>query len=134
MRAVFTRYGPPDVVDVGELEKPVPQDGEVLIKVLAVSVNPVGWRTMKGGSYILRTLLGLRKPKIKRLGVDVAGRVEAVGRNVTEVKQGKAVFGTCRGAFAEYACACEPTRIMKSALVIKPENVTFEQAATAPVA
>ena len=66
MRAVFTRYGPPDVVEVGELEKPVPKDGEVLIKVLAASVNPLDWRTMTGGPYVLRMLLGLRKPKIKR--------------------------------------------------------------------
>jgi NADPH:quinone reductase-like Zn-dependent oxidoreductase len=134
MRAVFTRYGSPDVVEVGELEKPVPEDGEVLIKVLAASVNPLDWRTMTGGPYVLRTLLGLRKPEIKRLGVDVAGRVEAVGRDVTEFKPGDEVFGTCRGAFAEYVCACEPARFMKSALAIKPENVTFEQVAAAPVA
>lgn len=134
MKAAYTRYGPPDVVEVKELEKPIPKDDEVLIKVCAASVNPLDWKTMTAGPYIVRMLLGLRKPKIKRLGVDVAGRVEAVGRNVTEFKPGDEVFGTCRGAFAEYACACEPARLMRSALVIKPEIVTFEQAAAAPVA
>jgi NADPH:quinone reductase-like Zn-dependent oxidoreductase len=79
-------------------------------------------------------LLGLRKPKIKQLGVDVAGQVEAVGRNITQFKPGDAVFGTCRGAFAEYACTCQSAKLMKSALVMKPDNVTFEQAAAAPVA
>ena len=134
MKAAFTRYGPPDVVEVRELEKPVPSDNEVLIKVCAASVNPLDWRTMTGGPNILRLLLGLRGGKIKRLGVDVAGRVEAVGRNVTEFKPGDEVFGTCRGAFAEYACACEPSRLMRSALAMKPANVTFEQAAAAPIA
>jgi NADPH:quinone reductase-like Zn-dependent oxidoreductase len=134
MIAAYTRYGPPDVVEVGEIEKLVPNDGEVLIKVFAASVNPLDWKTMGGGPHVVRAMLGLRRPKIRRLGVDVAGRVEAVGRDVTEFKPGDEVFGTCRGAFAEYACACEPARLMKSALARKPENVTFEQAAAAPVA
>jgi NADPH:quinone reductase-like Zn-dependent oxidoreductase len=134
MRAAYTKYGPPDVVEVGDLDKPVPAKSEVLIKVRAASVNPLDWKTMTGGPYIVRLLLGLRKPKIKQLGVDVAGQVEAVGENVTEFKPGDAVFGTCRGAFAEYACTCESARVMKSALVMKPHNVTFEQAACAPIA
>jgi NADPH:quinone reductase-like Zn-dependent oxidoreductase len=134
MKAAYTRYGPPDVVEVNGLDKPVPRDNEVLIKVRAASVNPLDWKTMTGGPYIVRILLGLRKPKIKQLGVDVAGQVEAVGRNVTQFKPGDAVFGTCRGAFAEYACTCQSAKLMKSALVMKPENVTFEQAAAAPVA
>ena len=129
MKAAYTRYGPPDVVEVNDLDKPVPRDNEVLIKVRAASVNPLDWKTMTGGPYIVRLLLGLRKPKIKQLGVDVAGQVEAVGRNVTQFKPGDAVFGTCRGAFAEYACTCQSAKLMKSALVMKPNNVTFEQAA-----
>ena len=101
MKAAYTRYGPPDVIEVNDLDKPVPRDNEVLIKVRAASVNPLDWKTMTGGPYIVRLLLGLRKPKIKQLGVDVAGQVEAVGRNVTQFKPGDAVFGTCRGAFAD---------------------------------
>jgi NADPH:quinone reductase-like Zn-dependent oxidoreductase len=83
---------------------------------------------MKGGPYIVRVLLGLGKPKIKRPGVDVAGQVEAVGKNVTQFKSGDAVFGLCKGTFAEQVCAPQ------SAVVIKPDNVTFEQAAAVPVA
>jgi NADPH:quinone reductase-like Zn-dependent oxidoreductase len=134
MKAAYTRYGPPDVIEVDDLDKPVPRDNEVLIKVRAASVNPLDWKTMTGGPYIVRLLLGLRKPKIKQLGVDVAGQVETVGRNVTQFKPGDAVFGTCCGAFAEYACTCQSAKLMKSALVIKPDNVTFEQAACAPIA
>jgi len=134
MKAAYTRYGPPDVIEVNDLDKPVPRDNEVLIKVRAASVNPLDWKTMTGGPFIVRFLLGLRKPKIKQLGVDVAGQVEAVGRNVAQFKPGDAVFGTCRGAFAEYACTCGSARIMKPALALKPDNVTFEQAACAPIA
>jgi NADPH:quinone reductase-like Zn-dependent oxidoreductase len=137
--AVYSRYGPPDVVQIKEVEKPVPRDNEVLIKVRAASVNPLDEGVMKGGG---RVVTGLRQPNAARLGVDVAGQVEAVGRNVTQFKPGDAVFGVCisdpqasalrvwipKGAFAEYACAPE------SALVMKPDNVTFEQAASAPVA
>jgi NADPH:quinone reductase-like Zn-dependent oxidoreductase len=134
MKAAYTRYGPPDVVEVSDLDKPVPRDNEVLIKVRAASVNPLDWKTMTGGPFIVRLLLGLREPKIKQLGVDVAGEIEAVGRNVTKFRPGDAVFGTCRGAFAEYACTCESARIMKPALAVKPDDVTFEQAACAPIA
>lgn len=134
MKAAYTRYGPPDVIEVDDLNKPVPRDNEVLIKVRAASVNLLDWKTMTGDPYIVRLLLGLRKPKITRLGVDAAGQVEAVGRNVTQFKPGDAVFGTCRGAFAEYVCTCGLARIMKPALAVKPDNVTFEQAACAPIA
>jgi len=134
MKAAYTRYGPPDVVEVNDLDMPVPRDNEVLIKVRAASVNPLDLKTMTGGPYMVRLLLALRKPKIKQLGVDVAGQVEGVGRNVTQFKPGDAVFGTCRGAFAEYACTCGSARIMKPALAVKPDNVTFEQAACAPIA
>jgi len=137
--AVYTRYGPPAVVQIAEVEKPVPKDDGVLIKVRAASVNPLDEGLMKGAG---RAVTGLRKPKVTRLGVDVAGQVEAVGRNVTQFKPGDDVFGVCisnpqdstvrvwipQGAFAEYACAPE------SALVMKPDNVTFEQAASTPVA
>lgn len=137
--ALYTRYGHPDVVQIEDIEKPVPKGNGVLIKVRAASVNPLDEGLMKGGG---RIVTGLRKPKVTRLGVDVAGQVEAIGRNVTQFKPGDEVFGVCirdpqdsaarvwipQGAFAEYACAPEST------LAIKPENVTFEQAASAPVA
>ena len=126
--AVYTRYGPPDVVQFADVDKPVPKDNEVLIKVRAASVNPLDWHYMRGTPRFLRLMAGLRKPNVTRLGVDVAGRVEAVGRNVTQLRPGDEVFGSCRGAFAEYACTSE------SALVTKPDNVTFEQAAAVPVA
>ena len=125
---VYYNYGSPDVLKCEEIEKPTAGDNEVLIKVRAASVNPFDWHFMRGTPYIVRIQAGLRKPKVTRLGVDVAGQVEAVGRNVTQFKPGDEVFGACRGAFAEYACASE------SALVMKPDNVTFEQAASAPVA
>jgi NADPH:quinone reductase-like Zn-dependent oxidoreductase len=129
MKAVVcTRYGPPDVVQIADVEKPVPKDNEVLIKVRAASVNPYDWHFMRGTPYLLRIAAGLRKPKDKRLGVDVAGQVEAMGRDVTQFKAGNAVFGLCRGAFAGYACTPE------SKLGMKPENVTFEQAAAVPIA
>ncbi|MGA8100791.1 MAG: NAD(P)-dependent alcohol dehydrogenase [Candidatus Acidiferrales bacterium] len=126
--AIYTRYGPPEVVQVTEVEKPVPKDDEVLIKVRAASVNPLDWHFMRGTPYLVRLMAGLREPKDTRLGVDVAGQVERVGRNVTQFKAGDEVFGTCRGAFAEYACTPE------SKLFAKPGNVTFEQAASAPIA
>jgi NADPH:quinone reductase-like Zn-dependent oxidoreductase len=126
--AIYTRYGSADVVRIMDVEKPVPKDNEVLIKVRAASVNPLDWHFMRGMPYFLRIAAGLRKPKDKRLGADVAGQVEVVGKNVTQFKPGDDVFGVCRGAFAEYACAPE------SKLVVKPGKVTFEQAASAPVA
>ena len=128
--AVYTKYGPPDVVQIMDLEKPVPKDDEVLIKVRAASVNPADWRLMRGAPRIFRILFRLRKPTTMqpgRLGHDVAGHVEAVGRNVTRFKPRDEVFGACRGALAEYACASE------TKLATKPDNLTFEQAASVPV-
>jgi NADPH:quinone reductase-like Zn-dependent oxidoreductase len=125
---VYNEYGSADVLKCVEIEKPVPNDGEVLIKVRAASVNPLDWRLMEGNPRFLRLFFGLRKPRLGRPGVDVAGEVEAVGRNVTQFKSGDEVFGACRGAFAEYACTG------KSKLVMKPDNVTFEQAASINVA
>jgi NADPH:quinone reductase-like Zn-dependent oxidoreductase len=122
-------YGPPDVLQYTEVAKPTPKDDEVLIRIRAASVNPLDWRIMGGKPLFTRLMIGgLRKPKVTRPGVDVAGQVEAVGRNVTQFKPGDEVFGSCRGAFAEYACTSE------SAVVMKPANVTFEQAASVPVA
>jgi NADPH:quinone reductase-like Zn-dependent oxidoreductase len=140
--AVYTSYGPPDMVRIADVTKPVPREDEVLIAVRAASVNPLDGLTT-GKPYSLRVMTGLRKPNVTRLGVDVAGQVAAAGRNVTEFKPGDQVFGLClvnpyapgaaawtrtQGAFAEYACAPE------SVIVSKPDNITFEQAAAAPVA
>lgn len=125
---VYLNYGSPDILKLEETEKPTAAENEVLIRVRAASVNPYDWHFMRGEPYLLRLIAGLRKPKDTRLGVDVAGQVEAVGGKVTEFKSGDEVFGACRGAFAEYVCGSE------AALVMKPENVTFEQAASVPVA
>jgi NADPH:quinone reductase-like Zn-dependent oxidoreductase len=125
---VYDAYGPPDVLRCEEVEKPAPSGGEVRVRVRAASVNPIDWHFMRGAPYALRLMAGWSKPKVRRLGVDVAGRVEAVGRNVTEFKPGDEVFGSCRGAFAEYVCTPE------TALVRKPGGVTFDQAAAVPVA
>jgi NADPH:quinone reductase-like Zn-dependent oxidoreductase len=126
--AIYNMYGSTDVVQITDVENPVLKDDEVLIRVRAAAVNPLDWHFMRGTPYLIRTVAGLRKPKDQRLGVDVAGEVDAVGRKVTRFKPGDEVFGSCRGAFAEYACASE------SAFVMKPDNVTFEQAAAVPVA
>jgi NADPH:quinone reductase-like Zn-dependent oxidoreductase len=126
--AIYTKYGSPDVVQIAVVEKPVPKDEEVLIKVHAASVNPLDWHFMRGLPYVVRLIAGLRRPKDQRLGVDVAGQVEAVGKNVTQFKPGDAVFGSCHGAFAQYACTSE------SALALKPNNTTYEQAAAVPIA
>jgi len=126
--AIYTRYGPPDVVQITDVEKPVPKDNEVLIRVRAASVNPLDWHFMRGTPYVVRLGAGLRRPKITRLGVDLAGQVEAVGGNVTQCKPGDEVFGACRGAFAGYVCAVEDK------LALKPANLSFEEAAAVPVA
>ncbi len=125
---VCPKYGPPDVLELKEIEKPVPRDNEILIRVRAASVNPLDWTTMRGTPYIGRALTGLRKPKNTRPGVDLAGQVEAVGRDVTQFQPGDEVFGASRGTFAEYVCT------QGKALALKPANLTFEQAAAVPVA
>ena len=125
--AVYTRYGPPEVLQIEDVEKPVPKDNEVLIKVRAASVNPLDYHLLRH-PFIRRIVFALSKLKITRPGRDVAGEVEAVGSNVTQFKPADAVFGGCGGAFAEYACAAP------SALAMKLDNVTFEQAAAVPVA
>ena len=116
------------MVQITDVEKPVPKDNEVLIRVRAASVNPLDWHFMRGTPYVVRLGAGLRRPKITRLGVDLAGQVEAVGGNVTQCKPGDEVFGACRGAFAGYVCAVEDK------LAPKPANLSFEDAAAVPVA
>jgi NADPH:quinone reductase-like Zn-dependent oxidoreductase len=125
--AVYSRYGSPDVVQIADVEKPVPADNEVLIRVCAASLNPLDGHLMRG-LLPLRPMTGLRKPRSGRLGVDVSGHVEVVGKNVTEFKPGDEVFGACQAALAELACA------HASRLILKPNKVTFEQAASVPVA
>ena len=125
---VYHEYGSPDVLRYEEIEKPTPASDQVLIKVRAASVNPYDWHFMRGTPYAVRIISGLRKPKSPQLGADVAGQVEAVGVSITHFKPDDHVFGICKGAFAEYACAPE------SSLAIKPDNATFEQAASVPIA
>ena len=127
--AVRDRFGPPEVVEIREIDKPVPADGEVLVRVRAASLNLGDWYAVTGRPYVGRTQMGLRKPKDNRLGVDYAGTVEAVGANVTQFRPGDDVFGGRNGAYAEYVCAREDRGI-----VPKPANVTFEEAAAVPVA
>ncbi len=149
--AVRHEYGSPDVLNVEEVPKPTPRDNEVLIRVHAASVNLGDWELLTGNPPFITVLArlfaprprcvvvspaqkrGLFKPKYKILGTDVAGRVEAVGRSVTQFQPGDEVFGDCTaagfGAFAEYVCVPE-----KAALVPKPAGMTFEQAAAIPQA
>ena len=126
---VYYNYGSPDVLQLEEVEKPVPTDNQVLVKVRAVSINPYDWHFMEGVPYIARVLgFGPLKPTSPRLGVDFAGTVEAVGKNVTQFKQGDEVFGGKGGAFAEYLV------INEKFLVAKPANITFEQAGSVQIA
>ena len=125
---VYETYGSPDVLELREVDNPELADDRVLVRVRASSANPYDWHFMRGTPYFMRMLSGLRTPKFKRLGADLAGEVETVGRNVTRFRPGDEVFGMCRGAFAEYVCAAE------TALAVKPSNLTFEQAAAVPLA
>jgi NADPH:quinone reductase-like Zn-dependent oxidoreductase len=127
---VYHSYGSPDVLRLEEMAKPVPNDNQLLVRVRAVSINPLDWHYMEGTPYIVRLLdSGLIKPKVTRLGVDYAGTVEAVGKTVTQFKPGDEVFGGKTGAFAEYVCV-----LADRAVALKPANVTFEQAASVPIA
>src|SRR6266566_4176380 len=129
---VYHTYGSPDVLKLEEIEKPTPQDHEVLVQVHAASVNAADWHLMRGTPFLARLVNGLQKPKNTKLGADVAGRVEAVGRNVTQFQGGDDVFGCIPlhelGSFAEYVCA------NADALALKPARMTFEQAAAVPLA
>jgi len=129
---VYTKYGPPEVLELIEVEKPTPKDDEVLIKVHAASVNDWDWGLLRGQPFVNRLIFGLLKPKTKILGCDIAGRVETIGRNVKQFHPGDEVFGDISGCgwggFAEYVCASE------DALVLKPASMTFEEAAAVPQA
>jgi NADPH:quinone reductase-like Zn-dependent oxidoreductase len=127
---VHEKYGSPDVLQLKDVEKPTPQDDEVLIKVYAASVNQYDWHFLTADIFLIRLMGGgLLKPKNTRLGADVAGRVEAVGKNVKQFQPGDEVFGDIgHGGFAEYACAPE------SRLALKPANLSFEEAAAVPMA
>jgi len=128
---VYEKYGPPEVLKLKEVEKPIPKDNEVLVKIQAASVNSWDWDLLRGTPFLNR-LGGLLTPKYKILGCDIAGRVEAVGGTVEHFQPGDEVFGDlCQsgfGAFAEYACASE------NALALKSASMTFEQAAAVPLA
>ena len=125
---VYTKYGPPDVLQLKEVEKPTPKGDEVLVKVHAAVTNPADWHLMRGTPFFIRFDAGFPKPKNQILGSDIAGRVEAVGSNITEFQPGHEVFGDISaGGFAEYVCAPETT------LALKPANLSFEQAAAVPV-
>lgn len=130
MKAItYTEYGSSDVLRLVEVEKPVPKDDEVLIRIRAASLNAFDLHMMRGKPLPARVMAGgLRKPKHARPGRDVAGEVEAVGRSLTQFKPGDGVFGFCRGSLAEYGCAREAT------LTHKPSNVSFENAAAVPMA
>jgi NADPH:quinone reductase-like Zn-dependent oxidoreductase len=127
MKAIVrTRYGSPDVLQLKEVEKPVLDDGRVLVEIHAASANPADYHVMRGG--LARLFAGLRKPRNPGLGTDIAGRVETVGNNVTQFQPGDEVFGGCVGGFAEYAS------VREDRLALKPANVSFEEAAAVPVA
>jgi NADPH:quinone reductase-like Zn-dependent oxidoreductase len=130
---VFTKYGSPDVLELKEVEKPTPRDDEVLIRVHAVSLNDWDFGALGGTDFVNRLIFGLLRPKPRKqiLGSDIAGRIEAVGRNVQQFRPGDEVFGDLSGewgGFAEYVCARE------NALVLKAPTMTFEQAAAIPQA
>src|SRR5919197_5038414 len=128
MRAiVHKRYGRPNVLELHEVERPVPADDQLLVRVHASSVNPVEWYGVTG-PYFTRFGSGLRPPKETRVGADLAGRVEAVGKKVKELQPGDDVFGVSGGSWAEYACA------PAERLAPKPASLSFEEAAAVPVA
>jgi NADPH:quinone reductase-like Zn-dependent oxidoreductase len=125
---IYERYGSPDVLELREVDKPTPNDDQLLVKVRAVAVNAADWHLMRADPFLVRLMEGFFKPKHQILGLDIAGEVEAVGRNVTEFKPGDAVFGESgRGGFAEYTC------VRQSGLLLKPDNLSFVEAAAIPV-
>ncbi|MEE9267861.1 MAG: NAD(P)-dependent alcohol dehydrogenase [Thermoplasmata archaeon] len=129
MKAVlYQKYGSPDVLELQEVDKPTVTEGEVLVRVHAASVNPLDWHFLRGKPFVVRIFAGLVKPKRKILGADMAGRVEAVGGKVTQLQPGDEIFGNKSGSFAEYLCVPE------DGVVLKPANLTYEEAAAVPVA
>jgi NADPH:quinone reductase-like Zn-dependent oxidoreductase len=130
MKGLVARcYGAPDVLALEEVAKPMPADDQLLVKVHAAALNPLDWHMMRGSPYIMRLSSGIGTPKDARVGVDFAGTVEAVGKSVTRFKPGDEVFGGADGAVAEYVVVRE-----SRAVTLKPANVTFEQAASVPIA
>ena len=129
---VYTKYGTPDVLQLQEVVKPTPKDNEVLVKVYATSVNAADWHLLTADIFLVRLNAGLLKPKNTILGCDIAGRVEVVGRDVKQFKPGDAVFGDIFGhnvgGFAEYVSVPE------SVLALKPANLSFDEAASVPLA
>jgi NADPH:quinone reductase-like Zn-dependent oxidoreductase len=121
-------FGAPGVLQLREVDRPQPGEGDVLVRVHAASVNPADWYAMMGTPWITRPQTGLRKPRSSRVGLDLAGVVAAVGDGVTRLTPGDEVFGAGTGTLAEYAAVPE------AGLVLKPANVSFEQAAAVPVA
>src|SRR3954468_23574637 len=116
MRAIVQdKYGSPDVLQLRDVDKPVVKDDEALVRVRAAAVNIGDWHLLRGVPYIMRAVSGLRKPRRAIPGLDIAGQVEAVGRNVKQFRAGDDVFGWCRGAFAEYACTAENNLLKKRA-------------------
>lgn len=129
MRAItYRHYGPPDVLECVEVATPEPADDEVLVRVRAASVNPLDWHFMRGSPFVVRIMTGIFRPKDGRLGVDLAGVVEAAGASVTRFRPGDEVLGASRGTVAEVVSAPE------NRLVAKPDNITFEEAAAVPIA
>jgi NADPH:quinone reductase-like Zn-dependent oxidoreductase len=124
----YCDYGPPEVLHLENIEKPVPADDQVLVRVRAASINPLDWHYMLGTPYFMRLSTGLRRPAVTRLGVDFAGTVEAAGKNVTRFKAGDDVFGTRTGALGQYVA------VLAGRIAAKPAGVSFEQAASLPVA
>ena len=124
---VHSRYGAPDVLELNDIDQPVVNDDAVLVRVHAAAVGKGDWLTVGGLPYIARMRYGLPKPKHPVPGFDVAGRIEAVGSNVSQLQPGDEVFGWCEGSFAEYAS------VPQGQLVLKPTNLTFEQAAAVPI-
>jgi NADPH:quinone reductase-like Zn-dependent oxidoreductase len=129
---ILEKYGPPEMLRMAEVEKPAPAADEALVRVLAVSVNPADWRSMRAKPFFSRTTLGLLRPKHRILGVDIAGRVEAVGSGLTQFKPGDEVYANLldhgSGGFAEYVSV--PVEVMS----LKPANLSFEEAAAVPMA
>jgi len=126
---VYTKYGSPDVLQLRDVEKPTPKDDEVLIQIHAASVNAYDWYFLTADIFLIRFMGGgLLKPKDTRLGADVAGRIETVGRDVKQFQPGDEIFGIVKGGFAEYACTSE------SSLALKPINTSFDEAAAIPMA
>jgi NADPH:quinone reductase-like Zn-dependent oxidoreductase len=126
---VYTKYGSPDVLQIKDIEKPAPGDNEVLIKIHAASVNAYDWHFLTADIFLIRFMGGgLFKPKFTRLGADISGRIEAVGKNANQFHPGDEVYGMVKGGFAEYACALE------DGLALKPSNLSFEEAAAVPMA